>query len=58
MSGIIKIVELVKDLIGQARNQQAQIDWVRKKLDLAEKSGFTEDSKGKILEESKSRLNG
>lgn len=50
--------ELVNDLIRQARNQQAQIDWIRKKLDLAEKSGFTEDSKGKILEESKSRLNG
>ncbi|SNS33958.1 antitoxin ParD1/3/4 [Belliella buryatensis] len=50
--------ELVNDLIRQARNQQAQIDWIRKKLDLAEKSGFTEDSIGKILEESKSRLNG
>ncbi|MCH7403285.1 type II toxin-antitoxin system ParD family antitoxin [Belliella kenyensis] len=50
--------ELVNDLIRQARNQQAQIDWVRKKLDLAEKSGFTENTKDQILEESKSRLNG
>jgi len=50
--------ELVNDLIRQARNQQVQIDWIRRKLDLAEESGFTEDSKDQILEESKSRLNG
>ena len=50
--------ELVNDLIRQARNQQAQIDWIRVKLDKSEKSGFTNDSKKAILEQSKSLLNG
>ncbi len=50
--------ELVNDLIRQARKQQAEIDWIRLKLDKAEKSGFTTDSKDAILKLSKSRLNG
>lgn len=50
--------ELVNDLIRQARKQQAEIDWIRLKLDNAEKSGFTTDSKDAILKLSKSRLNG
>jgi antitoxin ParD1/3/4 len=50
--------ELINDLVRQARNQQAQIDWIRAKLDRAEKSGFTNDTKAQILSESKSRLNG
>lgn len=50
--------ELVNDLIRQARNQQKQIDWISAKLDKAEKSGFTEDSKKDILAQSKSLLNG
>ena len=50
--------ELVNDLIRQARKQQVQIDWIRAKLDRAEKSGFTDDSKGEILALSKSSLNG
>lgn len=33
--------ELVNDLIRQARNQQKQIDWIRIKLEKAEKTGFT-----------------
>jgi antitoxin ParD1/3/4 len=49
--------ELVNDLIRQARNQQKQIDWISAKLDKAEKSGFTEDSKKDILAQSKSLLN-
>ena len=49
--------ELVNDLIRQARNQQRQIDWVRAKLDIAEKSGFTSDSKEQILKQSKDMLN-
>ena len=49
--------ELVNDLIRQARNQQRQIDWVRAKLDIAEKSGFTSDSKEQILKQSKDILN-
>ena len=50
--------ELVNDLIRQARKQQVQIDWIRTKLDRAEKSGFTNDSKSEILAQSKSLLNG
>lgn len=50
--------ELVNDLIRQARKQQAQIDWIRAKIDRAEESGFTEDSKEQILRQSKALLNG
>lgn len=50
--------ELVNDLIRQARNQQVQIDWIRAKIDKAENSGFTNDSKEDILKQSKSLLNG
>lgn len=50
--------ELVNDLIRQARKQQAQIDWISSKLERAEKSGFTSDSKEQILAQSKSLLNG
>jgi len=50
--------ELVNDLIRQARKQQAQIEWIKAKLEKAEKSGFTDDSKEQILSQSKSLLNG
>ena len=50
--------ELVNDLIRQARKQQVQIDWVRTKLEKAENSGFTNDTKNEILAQSKSILNG
>ena len=50
--------ELVNDLIRQARKQQVQIDWIRAKLDKAENSGFTDDSKEQILAQSKSLLDG
>lgn len=50
--------ELVNDLIRQARNQQVQIDWIRAKLEKAEKSGFTSESKAQILKQSKDLLNG
>jgi len=50
--------ELVNDLIRQARNQQAQIDWIRAKLEKSEKSGFTADSKEQILAQSKALHNG
>ena len=50
--------ELVNDLIRQARKQQVQIDWIRAKLEKAENSGFTNDSKESILAQSKSLLNG
>lgn len=50
--------ELINDLIRQARKQQAQIDWIRAKLDKSEKSGFTDNTKKQILRQSKSLLNG
>jgi antitoxin ParD1/3/4 len=50
--------ELVNDLIRQARNQQQQIDLIRLKLERAERSGFTTDSKAEILKQSKKLLNG
>jgi len=50
--------ELVNDLIRQARKQQVQIDWIRAKLEKAENSGFSKDSKDEILAQSKSLLNG
>lgn len=49
--------ELINDLIRQARKQQAKIDWVAAKLERAEKSGFTNDSKAQILAESKKQMN-
>ena len=49
--------ELVNDLIRQARKQQVQIDWIKTKLEKAEKSGFTKDNKDQILAKSKSLLN-
>lgn len=50
--------ELINDLIRQARGQQKQIDWIAMKLEKAEKSGFTNDSKEQILSASKKLLNG
>lgn len=50
--------ELINDLIRQARKQQAQIDWIRSKLEKAENSGFTNDNKNEILAQSKTSLNG
>jgi antitoxin ParD1/3/4 len=50
--------ELINDLVRQARKQQRQIDWIRAKLDSAEKSGYTEDSQSQILQRAKDLLNG
>ena len=50
--------ELVNDLIRQARKQQIEIDWVRTKLEKAENSGFTSETKNEILAQSKTLLNG
>lgn len=49
--------ELVNDLIRQARNQQKQIDWIKLKLEKAEESGFTTETKAQILKQSKDLLN-
>lgn len=50
--------ELVNDLVRQARKQQRQIGWLCSKLENAENSRFTTDSKDQILIKSKSLLNG
>jgi antitoxin ParD1/3/4 len=49
--------ELVNDLIRQARKQNAHIAWIREKLEISERSGFTSDSKEEILKQSKALLN-
>ncbi len=49
--------ELVNDLIRQVRKQQVQIDWIKAKIEQAEKSGFTTDNKEQILNQAKSTLN-
>ncbi len=49
--------ELVNDLIRQARKQQRQVDWINSKLEIAENSNFTNDSKEQILAQSKSMMN-
>ncbi len=49
--------EVVNDLIRQARNQQIEIDWIKAKLENAENSGFTNDSKEQILAQAKSLIN-
>lgn len=48
--------ELVNDLIRQARKQQVQVDWIRVKLEKAENSSFTTDTKEQILSRSKALL--
>ena len=50
--------ELINDLVRQARKQQRQIDWLRTKIEKAEKGGFTQDTKEQILAQSKSILSG
>lgn len=50
--------ELVNDLVRQARRQQKQIDWLAAKLEKAEQSGFTADSRADILAQSKAQLDG
>ena len=50
--------ELINDLVRQARKSQAQVDWIKAKLDKSEKSGFTNETKNQILKQSKSLLNG
>lgn len=48
--------ELVNDLIRQARNQQIEIDKIRAKLEKADNSGFTDDSREQILAQAKSQV--
>ncbi len=50
--------EVINDLIRQARKQHIELDWIRAKLDKAEESGFTNDTKAEIQAQVKSLQNG
>lgn len=50
--------ELVNDLIRQARKQQRELDWIRAKLETAEKGGFSNLNKDEILTKSKEHFRG
>ena len=43
--------ELVNDLIRQARRKQSELEWLKKRLNTAEASGFTQATKADILAE-------
>lgn len=49
--------EAVNYLIKQARDQDAYVEFVRMKLEKAEKSGFSTKTKEELLAEIKSKLN-
>jgi len=49
--------ELINNLIRQARLQEKEIDWIRLKIEKAEKSGFTNKSAAQILKQFKDLLN-
>ena len=49
--------EAVNYLIKQAREQDAYVEFVRMKLDKAEKSGFSTKTKEELLAEIKKKLN-
>ena len=49
--------EAVNYLIKQAREQDAYVEFVRMKLEKAEKSGFSTKTKEELLAEIKSKLN-
>ena len=49
--------ELINDLIRQARKQQKQVDWIRMRLDQAEKIGFAVETKEEILRQSQALFN-
>jgi antitoxin ParD1/3/4 len=47
----------INNLIRQDSIKQVQINWINNKLESAENSGFTNDSKEQILGQSKAILN-
>lgn len=49
--------EAVNYLIKQAREQDAYVDFVRMKIEKAEKSGFSKKTKEELLAEIKRKLN-
>jgi len=51
-------IELVNDLIRQAKNLQREIDLIRTKLEKAEQGGYTNDLLAEIFKQSKELANG
>jgi antitoxin ParD1/3/4 len=49
--------EIINDLVRHTRNNQYQIDFIRTKLALAEKSGFTSETKDQISKQSNMLFN-
>jgi antitoxin ParD1/3/4 len=49
--------ELINALVRQARLKEKEIDWIRLKLEKAEKSSFTNESAAQILKQAKDLLN-
>ncbi|HNR86416.1 MAG TPA: CopG family transcriptional regulator [Taishania sp.] len=49
--------EIINDLIRKVRTQQQEFDWIRTKIEKAERSGFTSDNQAQILQQSKDLLN-
>lgn len=49
--------EILNDLVRRARHQQDKINFIRLKLERAEKGGFTTDGKDEIIKASKQSLN-
>ena len=50
--------EIINDLIRKARESAKEVEFIKMKLALAEKSGFTNETAVEILAESKRRING
>jgi antitoxin ParD1/3/4 len=50
--------ELVNDLIRQARRHEDQLAWIKLKIEQAEQSGYTTDTKEEIRKQARSSTNG
>ena len=55
--GVINLL-IITSIVLASFGILAQIDWIRAKLDKSERSGFTDNTKEQILNQSKSLLNG
>ena len=49
--------EVINEILRHARKQQREVDWIRMKLEKAEQSGFSSNSKEDILNKSKEIFN-
>lgn len=49
--------EVINEILRSARKQQKEVDWIRMKLEKAEKSGFSNSTREEILKKSKETFN-